>query len=184
VRAGDPGAAEVIFRQYVRRLIGLARRRLESQGLLGKVEPDDVVQSAFRSFFVRFGDGPFDGAAPDSLWGLLARITLRKCNRQLERLRADRRDVAREVPLASGDSAAGEPPAAGREPSPEEAAALEETVLLVMARLGSPLKRQIFELSLQGYSVAEISERVHFYERGVERVRAEVKAALQQLQAS
>jgi uncharacterized small protein (DUF1192 family) len=33
-------------------------------------------------------------------------------------------------------------------------------------------------LSLQGYNVVEISDRIGYYERGVERVRAEIRALL------
>jgi uncharacterized small protein (DUF1192 family) len=54
---------------------------------------------------------------------------------------------------------------------------------MVMKRLGTEVKRRIFELSLQGYSVVEISARAGYYERGVERVRAEIRALLHAMMA-
>ncbi len=49
---GDPTAAEAIFARYANRLLALARSRL-SPKLARRVDADDVVQSTYRSFFVR-----------------------------------------------------------------------------------------------------------------------------------
>src|SRR5438034_4074023 len=48
-RSGDPEAARQLFEQYVDRLVALARRRL-SRNLAGRVDPEDIVQSVFRTF--------------------------------------------------------------------------------------------------------------------------------------
>ncbi len=70
------------------------------------------------------------------------------------------------------------------EPTPEEAALLAETTEEIMRSLISGKDRQIFELSLQGYSVPEISAIVGHYERGVERVRSKVRRLLEGMLAS
>ena len=49
LRAGDPDAASVIFHGFVRRLIGLARTKLDA-ALQNKVDAEDVAQSVFKSF--------------------------------------------------------------------------------------------------------------------------------------
>ena len=49
-RDGDEAAATEIFERYVNRLCGLARTQL-SQRMQRRVEPEDIVQSAYRSFF-------------------------------------------------------------------------------------------------------------------------------------
>ncbi|HWG47220.1 MAG TPA: hypothetical protein VN688_30945 [Gemmataceae bacterium] len=54
-----------------------------------------------------------------------------------------------------------------------------DTTEAAMNRLGTEVKRRIFELSLQGYSIVEISAKVGYYERGVERVRAEIRSGLE-----
>ena len=61
LRAGDEGAADLIFQQYARRLVGLARRRL-THDVQAKMDPEDVLQSVFRTFFVRHGAGEFEFA--------------------------------------------------------------------------------------------------------------------------
>src|SRR5262249_54926721 len=98
LRAGDPSAADDVFRRYARRLIALARARLEAR-IGRKVDPEDVLQSVFRSFFTRYGEGQFTPGDWDSLWRILAVITLRKCGNRMEYFRAARRDVTREVSL-------------------------------------------------------------------------------------
>ncbi len=55
---GDDEAAAEIFNRFVRRLIFLARSRLNAQ-VRQKEDPEDVVQSVFRSFFTRQVEGQF-----------------------------------------------------------------------------------------------------------------------------
>jgi DNA-directed RNA polymerase specialized sigma24 family protein len=170
LRAGSTTAAGAVYNRFVGRLVSLAQSRLDPR-LAAKVDPEDVAHSALRSFFVRAGDGQLVLDDPDRLWGLLALITLRKCRKQARIHRDVRREVAADADDA-GDLIL------DREPTPEEAACLSETVGRVMDRLGSPLKRRILELSLQGYSVAEIADTLSHYERGVKRVRAEIRELL------
>jgi DNA-directed RNA polymerase specialized sigma24 family protein len=157
----------------------LAQAQLDPR-LRAKLDAADVVQSAFRTFFRRAARGDFRLANDDSLWALLARITVRKCYQQADRFLTARRDVRRESPLA-----AAQPPACqdarSTEPTAEELAMLGETMTWLCRRLGSPRKQRILELSLAGHSVAEISNQLGYYERGVERVRAEIRDLLQQL---
>ncbi len=182
--AGDPDAAADLFARYADRVTAVARSRL-SRRFRPKVDPEDVAQSAFRSFFQGCAAGRYEFADAGGLWGLLALITLRKCCRQADRLGAAARDPAREVAPAGGrDDSAADFPLLSREPPPEAATDLADTVEAVAARLGSPLKRQVFEMSLQGYAVAEIAEALGYYERGVERVRAEARRALEELFAA
>jgi RNA polymerase sigma-70 factor (ECF subfamily) len=75
---GDEAAAVQIFQRYAQRLIALARDRL-GQVLRQKVDPEDVMQSVFKSFFARHADGQYKLDSWDSLWALLTTITLRKC---------------------------------------------------------------------------------------------------------
>src|SRR5262245_45918966 len=127
LRQGDPDAGQQVFRQFSTRLIALARGRLDGV-LRRKLDPEDVMQSVLRSFFRRHQQDEFELENWDSLWSLLALITLRKCGYQVRHFTAERRDVRREVtPPAEADSAGGWE-AIAREPTPEEAAMLAETV--------------------------------------------------------
>ncbi len=57
-RGGDQEAAEILFRRYVERLLALARRRMTSE-LSRRVDAEDVVQSAYRTFFLGVLAGRF-----------------------------------------------------------------------------------------------------------------------------
>src|SRR5262245_38849503 len=62
--AGDEEAARQVVDRYIDRLVALARQRL-SQRLASRVDPEDVVQSVFRTFFVRVRAGQFHIADQD-----------------------------------------------------------------------------------------------------------------------
>src|SRR5262249_39297414 len=78
LRAGDDAAARQLFDRFAGQLVALARRRFAA-GLRHKVDPEDVVQSAYKSFFHRYGGEKFEVGGWNSLWGLLTVITVRKC---------------------------------------------------------------------------------------------------------
>src|SRR5262245_47127428 len=92
----ENAAARGLFERYSRRLVALARRQF-AQRFAHRVDPEDVVQSAFKSFFARRRDGKFRIGGWNNLWGLLTVITRRKCADRVDYLRAERRDVGRET---------------------------------------------------------------------------------------
>src|SRR3954453_8013771 len=128
LRSGEDAAAREVFERFSGRLVALARGRF-NRLLARKVDPEDVAQSAFKSFFVRHRAGWLDVVDCDGLWNPLSLIALRKCADRAEYLLADRRDAAREATgSAGGDGPGAWPVALDREPRPEEAAILAETV--------------------------------------------------------
>jgi RNA polymerase sigma factor (sigma-70 family) len=176
---GDDSAAQELFRRFTHQLIALARRNINA-GLRHKVDPEDVVQSAYKSFFFRYGDGKMEAINWNSLWGLLTLITVRKCSERAAYHRAQRREDAREVGLAQGNELAPwlEPP--GREPTPDEAAVLDETVEQLFALMDEQ-ERPVLELSLQGYTTREISERLGRAERTVRLLREGIRHRLERM---
>src|SRR5207249_2634486 len=93
---GDESAARQIVERYIDRLMTLARRRI-SQRLASRVDPEDIVQSAFRTFFVRAKEGQFVLADQNDLCKLLVRITLHKTLRQVAFHKATKRDPSQET---------------------------------------------------------------------------------------
>lgn len=182
LRGGDQDAAREIFTRFANRLIGLARTRLDPP-TRQKVDSEDVVQSVFRSFFARYADGQFDLGNWDNLWSMLTVITLRKCGHHIEHFHAACRDVQRELaaPPVTDDSHRSWQ-AIAREPMPSEAAMLAELVEQLMNRLDER-ERQMLSLSLQGYSVPEISAQVDRTERTVQRVLERVRKRLARMRA-
>ncbi len=179
---GDPGAASEVFGRFSRRLIVLAGRQFGAR-TSHRADPEGVVQSVFRSFFGRYQRGEFELADWERLWALLTVITLRKCRRRREYLRAGRRDFEREAngPSASRSGGGWEVP--DREPTPLEAAMLAETIEQLLSGLEGP-DLDVVLLSLQDYTAREIAARLGCSERTVRRVRERAKYRLCRMQAA
>lgn len=183
VDAGDQDAVgNQIFVRFTNRLVALARTRLGDK-LKTKVDPEDVVQSAYRSFFNRQATDEFELENWERLWGLLAVLTLRKCYARVDYHYADKRDVRREVASAgSAGISIRSLNAESMEPTPEEAAAITEILEQTMRDLDAK-QREILSMTLQGYEVREISDHVQLSERTVHRVRKQLRQHLTQLVA-
>ena len=167
VQDGDEEAAREVFQRYLGRLVALARSRL-SEKLQRKVDADDVVQSAFRSFFVRARDGQYTIERSGELWSLLASITRHKLLKKAEHFRQQKRNLDRDQPLAAGaDGTERELPAAG-EPTDAEALALTDEVEFLMRGLDD-VQRTMLELRLQDQSIPDIARAVERSERTVRR---------------
>src|SRR5262245_57090075 len=134
-RNGDQRAADELVRRYTERLLALARSRLSAR-LTRHIDPEDVLQSAYRSFFVGTRDGRYVLQRTGDLWRLLVAITLHKLHHRVERHTAGKRDITLESPF-EGKSTLGdlEYLALAREPSPAEAAALADELELVLRKL-------------------------------------------------
>src|SRR6266511_2986433 len=169
LRRGDDAAAHDLFQRYARRLVGLARAQVNDR-LRHKVEPEDVVQSVYRTFFRRHSADQIEVGDWDSLWGLLTIITVRKCLKRVEYYQAECRDARREVGQAPADASGSWHRVLDREPTPDEAAQLAETVEGVLGGY-DPEDREVIALSLQGYPVQEIATQLGRAERSVRRLR-------------
>jgi RNA polymerase sigma-70 factor (ECF subfamily) len=174
-------AERLVFSRFAGRLNALARTRLPVT-LAQKLDPEDVTQSVFRTFFRRRAQGEFELRSWDDLWTLLTVITVRKCHRWVLHFQAERRDVGREVPLAAGRTTrrrAYDWHALDREPTPDEAAMFSELLEKLLTDL-APRDRQIFEARLNGESSEAISERLEVSERTVQRVVRRVAQRLRE----
>src|SRR3954469_5734484 len=127
----DDEAARRIWERYVRRLLNLAGQDL-GRSVQVRIGPEDVVQSAFGSYFRRRAD--YDLTDRDELWSLLVTITLNKvrnANRHHRRKKRDVRHTQSERELLGREA---DPEGVGcvfdlmsdEGPTPEEAVALAE----------------------------------------------------------
>lgn len=156
LRQGDDQAARVLVERFGQRLLAKARQRLDAR-VRGRVEPEDVVQSALLSVCMRLRDGQFELTEWTSLQGLLVTVTLRKCGRWHDYYFSQSRDVGREQPLTTAGGATADP--ADREPEPVEVLMLEEAAARMVAGLGAD-EREYVRLRLEGHELREISERL------------------------
>src|SRR5436309_16000263 len=91
LKGGDVAAAQPIWERYHRRLVGLAREKLRS-ARRPEADEEDVVQSAFHSFFRGVSRDRFPQLGDrDNLWRLPVVITARKAIDQLARQYSKRR---------------------------------------------------------------------------------------------
>jgi RNA polymerase sigma-70 factor (ECF subfamily) len=171
-QGGDQGAAQKLFERYVERLVTLARRRI-SERLAGRVDAEDVVQSVFRTFFVRAREGKFTVNDPDDVCKILARITVNKALRQVEFHQAAKRNVATEAGQAHEERDRLYE-VLDKEPTPEAANQFLDQLERFMGQL-APEERQILELRLQGYSSEEIASQLGTYDRKIRRVMERIR---------
>lgn len=181
LRQGDARAADEVFARFSARLCGLVRVKVGPR-YRRKFDPEDVMQSVFKSFFRMQAAGSLSFDTWDALWGLLSLIAVRKCGHRVEYLRSARRDVAREHAVSLGhDDLSGsraDLEVLSREPTPSQAAMLSETLDGLMAALGER-ERAIVSLALEGYDTLEIAERVDRSTRTVQRVLEGVRDRLE-----
>ncbi len=178
VKAGDQQAATDLFHQFANRLVGLARRELDLD-LRRKVDPEDVVQSVFGSFFRRHGAGEIDVQSWESLWSLLAVITVHKCGHKIRYYRAGKRDAGRErSAVRYTDDSRTDWETVAKDPTPSHAAMLKEELQKLMASLEA-IERQMLTLHLRSDTVEEISKQVGRSERTVRRVLKRIRSQLE-----
>jgi RNA polymerase sigma-70 factor (ECF subfamily) len=173
LRAGTNSAAQELFDRYCERLMRLAKRRIGLR-MLPRVDPEDVIQSAFRTFFVhvRNDEFKFDGA--DDMFKLLVRLTVRKALRQIAYHRAAKRNPEKEAQSADPDhDLMLELVASG--PTPDVEVALISEFEEFVGKL-PPVDRKVLEMKLAGYSAAEIAEAIGSYERKVRRILERIHA--------
>jgi RNA polymerase sigma-70 factor (ECF subfamily) len=184
LRRGDNAAAAEVFERFAHRLVSLARTHLEGR-IRRKVDPEDVIQSVLKSFFVRYKEGQFALDDWNNLWSMLVVITLRKCGHQVAHYRAACRSLDREIaPAMASDEALHDWEAVARDPTPSQVALLTEAVTQLMIGMNDEQERQILELALQGFAVSDISARVGRGERTVQRILKRVRAKLERMRDS
>jgi hypothetical protein len=81
LRGGEQQAVVAFFNHYGPMLERLVERNL-ARGLRRRLGPEDVVQSACRTFLRRAEAGEFEITDSDSLWRLLCAIALTKVRQQ------------------------------------------------------------------------------------------------------
>lgn len=162
--AGDPLAARQIYDRYAARLLGLARRML-AEKLAARIDPEDVVQSAYRSFFLHARTGRYTLRESGDLWRLLIAITRHKTLHAVERNTAAKRSPVREA--AASDFI-------DREVSPQEVTALADELAATFQQL-EPLQRQLLELRLRETPLDEIAKTLKKSPRTVRRMLLEIR---------
>lgn len=170
VKAGDSSAANRIWQHYFDRLVRSVRARMYGQNRAISDE-EDVVLSVFDSFYNAAENGRFpDLSDRDDLWRLLLRMSARKVvdkRRHDQRQRRGGNVKVHSLDQTGDDGSVIE--AIGDEPSPEMVIMMEESVAEFFSHLGVGHLRELAGAKLEGYSNAELAERIGCSERTIER---------------
>jgi RNA polymerase sigma factor (sigma-70 family) len=175
LKGGDLDAAQPLWERYHRRLVALARQKLQD-ARRRTADEEDVVQNAFHSFFQGVARGRFPQLNDrDNLWQLLVVITARKALDQLAHEHSKRQGggtVAGELRISPGgpewDQAALEQ-IVGAEPTPEFAAQVAEQYQRLLDLLGDDTLRQVAVWKMEGLTNDEVAERLDCSRRTVAR---------------
>lgn len=167
VRAGQSDAATDLYERYADRLWGLASRQIGKR-LAQRVEPDDVVQSVFRTFFRRVVDGQYEIPKGEEIWGLFLVIALNKVRAMAVHQTAAKRDVDRTESLEGGHH---------HLPARDNGDLLRMVISDLVSQL-SPSQQQIVTLRVEGHTAHEIATAVGCSKRTVERVLQQFRAKL------
>jgi RNA polymerase sigma factor (sigma-70 family) len=172
LRAGDRAVAQQLWERYYSRLVRLARRKL--QGLRRAADDEeDVALSAFDSFYRSAEQGRFPRLDDrNNLWELLVVITSRKAIDLRQRESCQKRGGGKVVGQSALDrtraasrrgadaEGTGIAQAAGTEPSPELAAQIGDEMQRLLRILPNEEVRTVALSKLEGYTNAEIAERL------------------------
>lgn len=172
LRAGQQDAATQLYVRYARRLRGLARNQC-SADLAGRVELDDIVQSVFKSFFRGVNQGHYNVPVGEELWQLLLVIALNKIRALGNYHHAAKRDVR----ATMGGDGLDEEQINGHEPDAVPLTFLQLVIDETVECL-PPAHKQMVQLRIEGYEVAEIAARTHRSKRSVERSLQEFREKL------
>ena len=175
LKGGDAAAAQPLWERYHRQLVSLARHKLQS-ARRREADEEDVVQSAFHSFFQGVARGHFPQLNDrDNLWRLLVVITARKALDQIAHQHTKRQGggtVQGESRISSGkpewDDAAIEQ-VVGDEPTPEFAAQVAEQYQRLLDLLGDETLQQVAVWKMEGCTKDEIAQRLDCSRRTVAR---------------
>ena len=172
-RKGDEDAATALYVRYASRLEQLATRNTARQ-LAARFDPDDVVQSVFRTFFRRAADGMYDVPAGEELWQLLLVIALNKVRRLCNFHRTQKRDVRTTIRPESFDAIEASAQGGGE----QSFAVLQMVVQETINELPGD-EQGIIEQRVGGMTVDEIATNVTRSKRSVERILQRFRSRLQ-----
>lgn len=168
-RTGEADAATALYVRYAERLQALARSQTSVQ-LSTRFDPEDVVQSVFRTFFRRASEGLYHVPPGEQLWQLLLVLAINKVRALAVHHRAQKRDVTRTVGSSGLEAFRGV-----NDESPMQVLAM------VVEEITGDLpevQQKMIRLRIEGHEVAQIAIATDRSKRSVERVLQKIRIKL------
>jgi RNA polymerase sigma-70 factor, ECF subfamily len=172
---GQVDASTELYLRYAERLLALTAAQ-SSPDLARRVDPEDIVQSVFRTFFRRASLGHYTVPDGEEIWKLLLVIALNKVRATGAFHRAAKRDVRRTAGGEAFDRAV-------ESQHGRDGSALDFLRIVIEELLeGLPeAHRRIIELRIEEHEVKDIAETVRRSKRSVERVLQDFRQRLDAL---
>ena len=175
LHGGADTAANELDERYRSKLCQLVAREMNRR-FRSREDPEDVVQSAFRTFYRRNALCEFHIESAADLWRLLETITRHKIQKHVEKLGAEKRDPRREE-YAEDDALCSPAPA------PEEVAVAADLMEKTLAGLDETYV-QVFHRRLQNCTEAEIAAELDCSRALVRTKLKRIRDRLQRLSGS
>ena len=170
-KLGDHDAVTALWQVYSKRLLGLARSVLLKRGIAPvEATEDSVANAAFANFCAAMSRGKYQEVKDrHELWCLLAVITRNNALNRVKRIR-NRIDRHRDTDLQMLGKAS-------NDPTPEEVAALTETISVLEEKIWSEAKTdeqaerviRVMQMTLSGFTRREIAKSIGRTEATVRR---------------
>jgi RNA polymerase sigma-70 factor (ECF subfamily) len=180
LKARNDEAVRLVVGMFDRRLRGLASAQMPP-AVKVKEEPEDVVQSVFKSFFRGLDSGVVDRVDDlDDVWAILATITVRKAHRRNRKWLFTKKTCVNRELTADREDANADPVGRlfGREPAPEEAVMLVDLVQWMLGKITDEVARKVVVMWLQDYRPAEIATATGRSVETVFRIQRKVREAM------
>lgn len=169
---GEEDAATQLYLRYADRLKSLAARQTAGD-LRTRIDPEDIVQSVFRTFFRRAVEGHYQVPEGEELWKLFLVIALNKIRRTGAWHHAAKRDSRTTLGTENLHEV-------GEQATGQDETSLNVLQIVIEETLSTMpnTTREIVKLRIAGHEVSEIAGMVSRSKRSVERVLQDFRAKL------
>lgn len=167
---GESEAVAEFWETFGEPLRRVAQRQISSS-LAQRVDPEDIVQSACRTFFRRAGQGEFDCRHHDDLWRLMLTITLNKARMQARHHARARRNINAQRPLDAE-------PMVNRYENAIEEIDFSDFLNNIFERLDEE-NSDILQRLLEGQTQEQIAVERGCSERTVRRMKSRIRESLE-----
>ncbi|HMO12929.1 MAG TPA: sigma-70 family RNA polymerase sigma factor [Pirellulaceae bacterium] len=157
--------ANEIVQQHADHLVNVVRRNMPNR-LKRRLDPEDIVQSVFRSYFRRRDHSGLEADSVQDVGRFLVAMTLNKVRNAIAYHQRQRRDVRQEITF-SGETR--EPEISIDDWNSEHVAILADLLERILQGLPD-IHREMVLLRMSGESIATIADRVERSQRTVIRV--------------
>jgi RNA polymerase sigma-70 factor, ECF subfamily len=173
-RDGDEIAAGVLHKRYLTKLLNLVGRHLASR-FNPRLDPDDVVQSVFGSFFNGAKEGRYAFESENGFWKLLLTIALNKVRNTVRHHQTQMRDLGKESFSTNADGAES---LLANLKNPQRIAAeyagLLESLDELLDQL-DPSEQELLRYQIEGYTQKEIAEKMNLNDRTIRRMLTRIQ---------